>query len=224
MKILSKSAKDKLGLTKTAAFGFMPLHHTQESYQQSSASGTQAKQQSIMDIVFREQDSQGFSPLLEMFLKQTQDSNKYVSASDKQLLIKAWETSKSITKAENSHGNRLLISKEFSSTELNQLKAAGLISGSGSEIVLTAKGRETLVKEFLDDGDDDASLTKAAANIVKIVKMAAAEENSNEAFMERASQVQDMFNQNGLELDLGNGYKLVKDPRTGKLVKFPVGK
>jgi hypothetical protein len=118
--------------------------------------------------------------------------DKFVSNGDKELLIRAWESSKSISMADNKTGDRLLISSQFDMKDLNRLKASGLIAGFGSEVTLTKKGKDTLVKLMLEE--DSGLIQKAASNISRIIKHAITQ--SERSFNELANNYTGDMNRN----------------------------
>lgn len=173
MKLYSKSFVAKQGMIKKAQ-GFYPLHHYDESietkFHNTNFDNLSERQNQLLDIVFKEQGGKSSNQMLDLVMNKTAYDNIYSSQEDKDLLIKAWESSKSISRAENQEGNRIRISSEFNNYDLNRLKSAGLLTGAGSDVRLTKMGRAVLMKFFLNEGE--CSLNKASFGIKKMIKIA----------------------------------------------------
>lgn len=176
MKIYSQKARSNDKPLIKNAQGFMPLHHTDESFNSSYYGNNypdiSARQQSMLDIVMRNTGNGNYvsSPLMQIILNTQGVNNMFTSKADRSLLIQAWENGSNIDKAENKDGNRIALPSTFNPDNLIRLKQAGLVVEQKGGLYLTPSGKETLVQYFLNEGECPEK--KAANGMERLIKSA----------------------------------------------------
>lgn len=126
------------------------------------------RQKNLIDIVMNNSGGEpAYNQLLLnlLFNNPGSDLKNKISASDKELLLKTW-------KSANTDGhfgaNGIVVTDAITSSDLNSLKAKGLITGSGRSISFTPDGKKVLVEMILDT---KSSLRSHATNLNRFIKM-----------------------------------------------------